>query len=145
PAESTLPGPFSREGARDLPAGGSISLDARGEPALVGGRVLSTDGTPLAGAVLDVWQGSDDGLYEQQDPNQPDMNLRGRFHTDAEGRYAITAIKPVSYPVPDDGPVGQMLRSLGRHAYRPAHIHFIVSAPGYASLTTHLLASGDPY
>jgi catechol 1,2-dioxygenase len=143
--ESTVLGPFYREGARELPAGASISLDGRGEPVVITGRVLSTDGTPLADAVLDVWQGNDNGLYEQQDPGQPDMNLRGRFRTDAEGRYALVAIKPVSYPVPDDGPVGQMLRALGRHPYRPAHIHFIVSAEGHAPLTTHLFAKGDPY
>jgi catechol 1,2-dioxygenase len=143
--ESTVLGPFYREGARELPNGGSISLDGGGEPAVVSGRVLSTDGTQIAGAVLDVWQGNENGLYEQQDPNQPDMNLRGRFHTDADGRYEIVAIKPVSYPVPDDGPVGEMLHAIGRHPYRPAHIHFIVSAPGHAPLTTHLFASGDPY
>jgi hydroxyquinol 1,2-dioxygenase len=143
--ESTVLGPFYREGARELPAGASISLDGRGEPAVVSGRVLATDGTPITGAVLDVWEGDDNGLYEQQDPEQPDMNLRGRFRTDAEGRYRLVAIKPVSYPVPDDGPVGQMLRALGRHPYRPAHIHFIVSAAGYQPVTTHLFASGDPY
>jgi protocatechuate 3,4-dioxygenase beta subunit len=143
--ESTVLGPFYREGARELPWGASISLDGHGEPAIVSGRVLSTDGSPIAGALLDVWQGDENGLYEQQDPEQPDMNLRGRFRTDAEGRYKITAIKPVSYPVPDDGPVGQMLAALGRPPYRPAHIHFIVSAPGHASVSTHLFASGDPY
>jgi len=73
------------------------------------------------------------------------MNLRVKFHTDSEGRYLFVCIKPVSYPIPDDGPVGQMLRALGRHPYRPAHIHFIISAPGHATLTTHLFASGDPY
>jgi catechol 1,2-dioxygenase len=143
--ESTVMGPFYREGARDLPAGGSISLDGGGEPAVVSGRVLSTDGTPIANALLDVWEGNENGLYEQQDPKQPDMNLRGRFRTDAEGRFEIVAIKPVSYPVPDDGPVGEMLRALGRHAYRPAHIHFIISADGHLPLTTHLFAKGDPY
>jgi protocatechuate 3,4-dioxygenase beta subunit len=143
--ESTVLGPFYRPEARELPAGGSISLDGRGEPAVVSGRVLSTDGTPIAGALLDVWEGNEDGLYEQQDPNQPDMNLRGRFRTDAEGRYTIVAMKPVSYPVPDDGPVGEMLRAIGRHPYRPAHIHFIVSADGHLPLTTHLFAKGDPY
>jgi hydroxyquinol 1,2-dioxygenase len=143
--ESTVLGPFYRPDARELPAGGSISLDGRGEPAVVSGSVLSTDGTPIAGALLDVWEGNEDGLYEQQDPGQPDMNLRGRFRTDAEGRYAIVAMKPVSYPVPDDGPVGEMLRAIGRHPYRPAHIHFIVSADGHLPLTTHLFAKGDPY
>ncbi len=143
--ESTVLGPFYREGARELAAGESISLDGKGEPAIVSGRVLSTDGTPIAGAVLDVWEGNDDGLYEQQDPNQPDMNLRGRYRTDAEGRFTVVGIKPVSYPVPTDGPVGQLLLALGRHPYRPAHIHFIISAEGYRPLTTHLFASGDPY
>ncbi|HLZ72143.1 MAG TPA: intradiol ring-cleavage dioxygenase [Dehalococcoidia bacterium] len=143
--ESTVLGPFYREGARELAAGESTSLDGKGEPAIVSGRVLGTDGKPIAGAVLDVWEGNDDGLYEQQDANQPDMNLRGRYRTDAQGRFTVVGIKPVSYPVPVDGPVGELLLALGRHPYRPAHIHFIISAPGYRSLTTHLFASGDPY
>ncbi len=143
--ESTVMGPFYRPGARELPNGASISMDGGGEPAVISGRVRSADGTPLAGATLDVWEGNENGLYEQQDPDQPDMNLRGRVRTDAEGRYKIVAIKPVSYPVPDDGPVGEMLRALGRHPYRPAHIHFIVSADGHLPLTTHLFAKGDPY
>jgi hydroxyquinol 1,2-dioxygenase len=143
--ESTVMGPFYRPGARELPWGASISQDGRGEAAIVSGRVFSTDGAPIPNALLDVWEGGENGLYEQQDPDQPDMNLRGRFHSDAEGRYRIVAIKPVSYPIPDDGPVGQMLRALGRHPYRPAHIHFIVSAPGHVPVTTHLFAKGDPY
>lgn len=142
---STVLGPFYREGAAELPYGASISQDGRGEPAVLMGRVLGSDGTPIPGATLDVWETNEEGLYEQQDPDQPEMNLRGRFRTDAEGRYKIRAIKPVSYPIPDDGPVGQMLRSLGRHPYRPAHIHFIVSAPGYRSVVTHLFVEGDPY
>jgi protocatechuate 3,4-dioxygenase beta subunit len=143
--ESTVLGPFYREGARELPAGASISLDGKGEPAVVSGRVLSSDGSPLANAVLDVWEGADNGLYEQQDDGQPEMNLRGRFRSDADGRYLFVGIKPVSYPIPDDGPVGALLRATGRHPYRPAHIHFIVSAAGHAPLTTHLFASGDQY
>jgi catechol 1,2-dioxygenase len=142
---STVLGPFYREGAAELPYGASISKDGRGEPAVLTGHVLSADGTPIAGATLDVWEANEQGLYEQQDPNQPEMNLRGRFRTDDEGRYKIVAIKPVSYSIPDDGPVGQMLRALGRHPYRPAHIHFIVSAPGHRSLVTHLFVDGDPY
>ncbi len=142
---STVLGPFYREGAEELPYGASISKDSRGEPAVLIGHVLDTNGAPIPGAMLDVWETNENGLYEQQDPDQPDMNLRGRFRTDAEGRYKIVAIKPVSYPIPDDGPVGQMLRALGRHPYRPAHIHFIVSAPGYRSVTTHLFVEGDPY
>ena len=142
---STVLGPFYRPGARELPYGATISQDGCGEPAVLMGRVLASDGTPLPGAVLDVWETSENGLYEQQDPTQPDMNLRGRFRTDAEGRYKLVGIKPASYPIPDDGPVGQLLRALGRHPYRPAHIHFIVSTEGYRPLTTHLFVSGDPY
>lgn len=142
---STVLGPFYRPGADELPYGASISKDGTGEPAVLMGRVLDTDGQPIPGAVLDVWETNEDGLYEQQDPDQPEMNLRGRFRADAEGRYKILAIKPVSYPIPDDGPVGGMLRALGRHPYRPAHIHFIVSAPGHRSVVTHLFVEGDPY
>ncbi len=142
---STVLGPFYRPGARDLPLGASISQDARGEPAVFSGRVLAPGGTPIPGALLDVWETNENGLYEQQDPDQPDMNLRGRFRTDAAGRYTFTGIKPVSYAIPDDGPVGTLLRALGRHPYRPAHIHFIVSAQGYRPLTTHLFVKGDPY
>jgi catechol 1,2-dioxygenase len=143
--ESTIFGPFYREGAPELPLGATISQDGQGEPAIIMGRVLSTDGTPIAGALLDVWETNDKGLYEQQDPSQPDMNLRGKFRTDSEGRYYFVAIKPVSYSIPDDGPVGQLLRSLGRHPFRPAHIHFLISAEGCAPVTTHLFVKGDPY
>lgn len=143
--ESTIFGPFYREGAAELPMGASISQDGRGEPAVVMGRVLSTDGTPIPDAMLDIWETNENGLYEQQDPDQPDMNLRGKFRTDSEGRYRFVGIKPVSYPIPDDGPVGQLLRSLGRHPYRPAHIHLLVSAAGFTPVTTHLFVQGDPY
>jgi len=143
--ESTIFGPFYREGAQELPMGATISQDGRGEPVVVTGRVLSTQGTPIPGALLDVWETDENGLYEQQDPEQPDMNLRGKFRTDSEGRYCFTGIKPVSYAIPDDGPVGRLLRSLGRHPFRPAHIHLLISADGFAPLTTHLFVKGDPY
>ena len=145
--ESTVLGPFYRDGARELPYGASISQDGTGEPAVLTGCVRSAaaGGDPLPNALLDVWETNENGLYEQQDGAQPEMNLRGRFRTDAAGRYKILGIKPVSYPIPDDGPVGQMLRALGRHPYRPAHIHFIVSAAGHLPVTTHLFVKGDPY
>jgi protocatechuate 3,4-dioxygenase beta subunit len=143
--ESTVFGPFYREGAGELLMGASISKDGRGEPTVVMGRVLSTDGTPIPHALLDVWETDENGLYEQQDPEQPDMNLRGKFRSDKEGRYCFVGIKPVSYSIPDDGPVGQMLRSLGRHPFRPAHIHMIVSAEGFVPVTTHLFVKGDKY
>jgi hydroxyquinol 1,2-dioxygenase len=143
--ESTVFGPFYREGAPELPLGATISQDGRGEPAIVMGRVLSTDGTPIAGALLDVWETDENGLYEQQDPEQPDMNLRGKFRTDSEGRYYFVGIKPVPYAIPNDGPVGQLLRAMGRHPFRPAHIHLLVSAPGFMPVTTHLFVKGDKY
>lgn len=143
--EHTVLGPFYREGAPALPMGASISQDGRGEPTVVSGRVLSTDGTPIAGALLDVWETNEDGLYEQQDPEQPDMNLRGTFRTDGAGRYCFVGIKPVSYPIPTDGPAGQLQRALGRHPFRPAHIHLRISATGFAPVTTHLFVKGDPY
>jgi hydroxyquinol 1,2-dioxygenase len=143
--ESTIFGPFYREGAPELPTGATISQDDRGEPVVVTGQVLSTDGTPIPGALLDIWETDENGLYEQQDPEQPDMNLRGKFRADHEGRYCFVGIKPVSYAVPDDGPVGQLLRSLGRHPFRPAHIHLLISARGFAPVTTHLFVKGDPY
>ena len=143
--ESTIFGPFYREGAQELPMGATISKDGRGEPVVVTGRVLSTDGTPVAGAMLDIWETDENGLYEQQDPEQPDMNLRGKFLTDSAGSYCFVGIKPVSYSILDDGPVGHLLRALGRHPYRPAHIHLLISADGFAPVTTHLFVKGDPY
>jgi catechol 1,2-dioxygenase len=124
--------------------GENIALSP-GAPALVHGRVLSTDGTPRAGAVLDVWQTAENGMYSGQDTAQPHGNLRGRFRTDAEGRYAITTIVPVSYPIPTDGPVGRMLDATGRHPWRPAHLHFMIDAPQHHKLVTHLFDEADPY
>ena len=143
--ESTVFGPFYREGAEELPQGANISKDGFGEPTVVMGRVLSLDGTPIPNALLDVWETNENGLYEQQDPEQPEMNLRGKFRSDNEGRYYFVGIKPVSYSIPDDGPVGRMLRSLSRHPFRPAHIHMIVSAEGFVPVTTHLFVKGDKY
>jgi protocatechuate 3,4-dioxygenase beta subunit len=143
--ESTIFGPFYRSGAAELPYGASINQDGGGEPCVVGGRVLATDGTPIAGATLDVWETNENGLYDQQDPAQSEMNLRGKFRTDAQGRYKFVAIKPVPYPIPNDGPVGQLLRASGRNWYRAAHIHLIVSADGYVPVTTHLFVRGDDY
>ena len=143
--ESTIFGPFYREGAQELPMGATISKDGRGEPVVVMGRVLSTDGSPIPNALLDVWETDENGLYEQQDPEQPDMNLRGKFRSDREGRYCFVGIKPVSYSIPDDGPVGQLLRALGRHPFRPAHIHLLISADGFVPVTTHLFVKGDAY
>ncbi len=143
--ENTIFGPFYREGAEEMPTGANISKDGKGEPAVVQGRVLSSDGTPIAGAVLDIWEGGENGLYEQQDEAQPDMNLRGKFRTDSNGYYRFVAIKPVSYPIPFDGPVGQMLQAMVRQYFRPGHIHVVVKAEGYTPVTTHIFARGDTY
>lgn len=143
--ELTVLGPFYVPGAPDLPHGTDIAHGGPGEPTEVSGRVLTPSGKPIAGAVLDVWQTAPNGFYSTQDPNQDRFNLRGRFKTDANGAFFFRTIKPTSYPVPTDGPVGTILNAMGRHPMRPAHIHFIVTAPGYERLTTHLFAEGDPY
>src|ERR1700676_5449178 len=145
--ESSLLGPFFREGAPEIAAGESIARGIEGEPLVVHGRVTSTDGKPLGGAQIDVWQASSSGQYDLQFDNfkGAEMNLRARFHTDTEGRYKFMSVKPSSYPVPSNGPVGKMLNALGRHPFRPAHIHFIVSAPGFERLVTALYIDGDQY
>jgi protocatechuate 3,4-dioxygenase beta subunit len=144
--ESTVLGPFHVAGSALLPNGANICRDGRGRPCVVQGRVLDAQGAPISGAVLDVWQTTEDGWYDVQQPGiQPEGNLRGKFETDAHGCFWFVSVKPASYPIPTDGPVGALLRSLGRHPYRPAHIHFIISAPGFEAVTTHIFAEGDPY
>ena len=145
--ESTVFGPFHRLGAPELPAGGNIApRDKTGSPTLVNGRVLDLDGQPIRGALLDVWQTQSSGLYDSQDEGlDGELHMRGRFHTDAEGRYLIRTVLPVNYPIPSDGPVGAMLRAAGRHPWRPAHIHFVVSADGYEPVTTHIFDRRDEY
>lgn len=142
---ATVLGPFYREGAEEVPHLSNIAGDTPGEPVIVSGRVTTPKGEPIAGALLDIWQASADGFYDVQDPNQPDMNLRGKIRTDAAGHYAFRTIKPSFYPIPSDGPVGKMLSAMGRHPYRPAHIHFIITAPGFEPVTTHIFVEGDPY
>ena len=144
--ETTVLGPFHVPGAPALPNGANISLDGKGEPMVVRGRVTDVDGRPIDGALLDVWQANDDGFYDvQQKGVQPDMNLRGIFTTGADGRYSFRSAKPRYYPIPDDGPVGKMLAAVGRHPYRPAHVHFIVGAKGFQPIVTHYFVTGDPY
>jgi hydroxyquinol 1,2-dioxygenase len=143
--DSSLLGPFYREGAPEKAMGASISGETAGEPLVVSGTISDVRGRPIAGALLDIWQASPDGMYDIQDANQPDMNLRGKFRTDSDGRYEFCSVKPKSYPVPHDGPVGILLRAQGRHPYRPAHIHFAITADGYQPLTTALYIAGDPY
>jgi catechol 1,2-dioxygenase len=143
--ESTVLGPFHVSGTPRKQMGENISLDLKGEPVFVSGRVLDDEGRPIDGATLDVWQTSGNGLYDTQDPDQPENNLRGLFTTAADGRFFFRSVRPMPYSVPTDGPVGKMLRALGRHPMRPAHIHVIVGAPGFEPVTTHLFIAGDEY
>jgi len=145
-SESTVLGPFHLKGAPELPMGANICLDGKGEPMLVAGRILDTAGLPIDNARIDVWQANDEGFYDvQQKGIQPDFNLRGVFTTGPEGRYWFQGVKPKFYPIPADGPVGALLGALGRHPYRPAHLHYIISAPGHQPLTTHIFDPDDPY
>jgi protocatechuate 3,4-dioxygenase beta subunit len=144
--ETTVLGPFYVSDAPRYDNGANICLDGKGQPLLVRGRVTDTEGRPVAGALLDVWQTNADGFYDvQQKGVQPDMNLRGVFRTDAEGRYWFRSVKPRFYPIPSDGPVGQLLERMGRHPFRPAHIHFIVGAEGFEPITTHIFSPDCPY
>jgi catechol 1,2-dioxygenase len=144
--ESTVLGPFHVDNAPELPMGSNICSDGKGKPMLVKGRILDTGGQPIDGAKLDVWQANDEGFYDvQQKGIQPEFNLRGVFRTGADGAYHFKAVKPKFYPIPDDGPVGRLLQALGRHPYRPAHLHYILEADGFETLTTHIFDPDDPY
>ncbi|MEQ6247266.1 intradiol ring-cleavage dioxygenase [Sulfitobacter sp. HNIBRBA3233] len=145
-SESTVLGPFHVPDAPDRPMGSNICLDGKGEKMLVKGRILDVDGNPIAGAKIDVWQTNDDGFYDvQQKGIQPDFNLRGVFRTGDDGTYWFWGAKPRFYPIPDDGPVGRLLGQLGRHPFRPAHLHYIVEADGYERLVTHIFDPDDDY
>jgi hydroxyquinol 1,2-dioxygenase len=143
--ESTVLGPFYVPGSPDRPNGSSTAERPSGDPALVSGRVLDADGAPIAGARVDVWQNGADMLYTVQDPDAPPTNLRGVFTTEADGSFSFIGVRPLDYPVPDDGPVGRMLAAVGRHPWRAAHLHLIVSADGYRPVTTHLFDDGSSY
>ena len=142
---SSVLGPFHVLGAPDVPVGGDLINDNEGDKIVVGGRVLTTEGKPIEGAVLEIWQTADNGLYSGQDAEQVEYNLRARMTTDADGRYLFSTVRPAPYTVPDDGPVGELLRATGRHPWRPSHLHFIVTAEGQKSLVTEVFPSDDPY
>jgi hydroxyquinol 1,2-dioxygenase len=144
--ENTVFGPFHVADAPIRAMGDNISLDGKGEPCLFEGKVLDLHGTPIEGACVDVWSDNADGFYDVQQPDiQPRWNNRGRFITAKDGAYAFRGIKPTSYPIPDDGPVGKMLGHMGRHPFRPAHMHFLVTAPGFQKLVTHTFVGDDAY
>lgn len=143
---ANLMGPFWRRGAPSLPNGASLlKSPAPGLPIFVEAWVQDAEGRPVEAASVDVWHSSAEGFYENQDPAQADMNLRGTFTTDAEGRIAFRSVKPAGYPIPVSGPVGDLLRVQGRHNMRPAHIHFMINKPGYKTQFSQVYSSDDPF
>lgn len=143
--ESTVLGPFFRDNPPEIANGGDLAPGVAGRRVDVDCRVLAEDGTPMAGAQIDCWQSSPEGLYDSQIGDGAAHNLRGRLKSDASGRFWFSTTLPASYPIPDDGPVGALLRSMGRHAMRPGHLHFWVRAPGHRQVITHLFVRGDAY
>jgi hydroxyquinol 1,2-dioxygenase len=145
--ETTVLGPFYVGEHKPVPHGTDISASLPGERMFVQSRVTDLKGKALAGVVVDVWHADDDGYYDSQRPDYETKgpSSRARFITDADGRFFFRTILPCSYPIPTDGPVGEMILQVRRHAYRPAHIHFLVDAPGYEPLVTHVFIEGDKY
>ncbi len=142
--ESTVLGPFFVEGAPEMPLGASIAAPGtRGDPCTVRATVAAIGGAPIAGAAVEVWQSDGEGFYDVQRAGGP--NLRARFRADAAGRLWFRCVRPVGYPIPDDGPVGRMLRATARDPMRPPHLHFQISAPGFETLVTHLFVRGGEH
>lgn len=138
-------GPFWRDEAPVTPNGGSIVRSSTPGPRLyVRGLVCDAQGRPVEGAEVDVWQSSPAGLYENQDPSQAEMNLRGRFRSGRDGSFSFESVKPAGYPVPTSGPTGALLRAQGRHNYRPAHVHFLIYKPGFKTITSQVYDPEDP-
>jgi hydroxyquinol 1,2-dioxygenase len=143
--EATVFGPFHVQGAPKLALGGDISGGAKGEPLFVNATVRGRDGEPVADAEVDVWEADAEGFYDVQRAGLDRPQGRAVFRTDAEGRLWFRGVMPVAYPIPTDGPVGVMLRATKRHPWRPAHVHFMIKAPGYETLITHVFRDGDEY
>jgi protocatechuate 3,4-dioxygenase beta subunit len=144
--DSTVMGPFYAGPQRKLNKGDTILLrEEEGEPLVMKGRVADARGIPVVGARVEVWQTAPNQLYDVQDENQPRGHLRATFTTDEHGEYEFRTVLPVSYSIPNDGPAGQLLERLGRHPFRPAHVHFMITAAGYRTLVTHLFVAGDKY
>lgn len=142
---SSVLGPFHISGSPEMKMGADMKGDFDGEVVLVEGHVRDIEGNPIANAELDIWQTAPNGMYSSQDPEQDRYSFHGLLHTDADGRYAFTTVRPVSYTVPTDGPVGEILNATGRHPWRPSHLHFIVKADGFKSLVTEVFPDDDPY
>ncbi len=142
---SSVLGPFHISGAPDIAFGADMKRDYEGEILLAKGRVTTPDGAPIEGAKIDIWQTAPNGLYSSQDPDQDTYSFHGIQTTRADGAYGFTTVKPVSYTVPTDGPVGDILRATGRHPWRPSHLHYIITADGYRPLVTEIFPDDDPY
>jgi len=143
--ESTVFGPFYVGGAPTYKNGDDIANGAPGEPCYMSGIVRSTSGAPIPGAILDIWQADSDGLYDVQRPELEAAQARGKLAADDQGRYWFWTVKPEAYGIPTDGPVGELIRGANRSPMRPGHVHAMVSAPGYKTVTTHVFLSGDQY
>jgi hydroxyquinol 1,2-dioxygenase len=143
--EATVFGPFHVEGAPHYENGADIANGASGEPCLVRGRVLGLGGEPVPGATIEVWQADAKGNYDVQYEGLDHHQARGVLRSGPDGRFAFRSVLAESYPIPDDGPVGELLRATARHPWRPAHLHFMIVADGYERLVTHVFRSGDQY
>jgi protocatechuate 3,4-dioxygenase beta subunit len=142
---SSVLGPFHVTGAPSVPVGADLIGDDEGQVVVFGGRVLDENGEPIEGAELEIWQTAANGLYSNQDEAQSEYNLRAHMVTARDGRYLFSTVRPAPYPVPDDGPAGELLHATGRHPWRPSHLHFIVTAAGHRTLVTETFPSDDPY
>jgi hydroxyquinol 1,2-dioxygenase len=143
--ESTVFGPFFVAGSPAIENGGDLAAGAPGQPCLMEGRILSTTGEPIGSATVEVWQADDDGFYDVQLPDLDRPRGRGHLQPDADGRFWFWSVRPTAYPIPVDGPVGELLAAAGRGPMRPAHVHFMVTAPGYETLITHVFVEGDEH
>lgn len=141
--ESTVLGPFFVAGAPERKWGESLALRDSGEPMIVHGKVVGLEGEPVSNARIDVWQTDANGMYDVQDPEQPEHNLRGFYRSNERGEFLIKTIRPTSYPIPTDGPAGELVRAAKRHPWRPAHLHAMINAQGYQPLTTHVFDAED--
>ena len=143
--ESTVFGPFFVEGSPEFKNGDDISNGAPGEPCFIHGQVLSLTGEPLPNALIEIWQADDQGFYDVQYQDLTQARCRGHLFSDAHGHYSFWTVRPEAYPIPNDGPVGELLDTANRSPMRPAHVHFMIRVPGYQTLITHVFAEGDPY
>ena len=142
---SSLLGPFYRDDAPEVPLGGSIVADAKGKELLLHGRVTDTEGRPVPGALVQIWQTNSEGWYDLQVEGGAAMDMRGNVRCDADGTYHVRTVRPIGYSIPLDGPVGELVLRQDRHGCRPAHIHFLIGAPGYRELVTALYLGDDPH